>query len=142
MNKWLLLLICTLFCSTSFAAVDIELACKEKKEQQKALFEKMSTSLKEAHLAGQCTGYWHFDKVNFTKACSEFVEQKRALLPSFSTSLSEASLAGICVGAIYRVAKECDVNSSHIDYSSVAKGGYSLESVKEHLGCKVGRYGW
>lgn len=141
MFKWLLLLISMIFSVASFAAVDIDLACKEKKEQKMSLLSKMSTSVTEAHLAGQCTGYWSFDKVNLNKACSEFVEQKNALLSSLSTSLAEANLAGICIGAIYRVAGECGVNTSYINYSRIAEGSFSLRSMKETLGCGD-RYGW
>ena len=141
MFKWFFLFISLIFSVESVATVDINLACKEKKEQQMSLFSKMSTSLTEANLAGQCTGYWHYDEENLHKACSEFLEQKNALLPSLSTSLSEAHLAGICIGAIYRVAVECDVYSYHINYSRIAENSFSLNSIKEQLGC-VDRYGW
>ena len=57
MFKGLILVVFILFSSSSFANVDIELACKEKKEQQRSLLERLSTSVTEAHLAGQCTGY-------------------------------------------------------------------------------------
>lgn len=141
MFKWFFLFVSLVFSVESIAAVNIDLACKEKKEQQMSLLTKMSTSVSEANLAGQCTGYWYYNEVELGKACSEFLEQKNALLPSLSTSLSEANSAGICIGAIYRVAVECHVNSYHINYSRIAEDGFSLRSIKDQLGCGE-HYGW
>ena len=141
MFKWFFLLVSLIFSVESFATVDIVLACKEKKEQQMSLLPKMSISITEANLAGQCTGYRHYSEVDFNKACSEFVEQKEALLPFMSTSLAEANWAGMCIGGIYRVAKICDVSTSYLNYLGVAKNVYSLRSLKEQLGCYGESYG-
>jgi len=141
MFKWILI-ICFFYSTASFASFDIKLACKEKEEQKKSLLTNMSTSLTEANLAGQCTGYRSYNNVDVALSCSEFIEQKKSLLSSLSTSLSEANLAGMCVGAIYRVAEKCDVNISYINYSSIAERAYSLNSIKEQLDCIGGRYGW
>lgn len=138
MFKWVLILISILFSASTIASVDLEVACKEKKEQQMSLLTEMSTSVREAHLAGQCTGYWSFETVPIKKSCSEFVEQKKALLSTLSTSISEAGLAGICVGVIYRIAEGCDANTSYINYLNIAENAYSLDSIRESLSC----YGW
>ena len=140
MFKWILI-ICFFFSTASFASFDIKLACKEKEEQKKSLLTKMSTSLTEANLAGQCTGYRSYYKIDVTLACSEFIEQKNSLLTSLSTSLTEANLAGMCVGAIYRAAEKCDVNTASIDYLSIAEDASSWKGIKTQLGCYGGRYG-
>lgn len=106
MYKIIGLLLVLSYSITSYAQVNIKLACEEKKEQQESLFT-MSTSNKEANLAGQCIGYYSSDKVDLVKVCSEYVEQKKALL-SMSTSLKEANLAGQCIGAIFNKAEECE----------------------------------
>lgn len=142
MFRCISLLICIFFCTTSFASVDIDLACKEKKEQKKSLLPRMSTSLTEANLAGQCTGYKSYYKIDLALSCSEFIEQKKSLLSFLSTSLSEANLAGMCVGAIYRTAQKCHVDTTSIDYSRIAEGVSSLKAVKMKLGCYGERYGW
>lgn len=135
MLKGVILVALTLFSTSSLANVDIDRACKEKKEQQRSLLERLSTSVTEAYLAGQCTGYDSYYKVNLKESCSEFVEQKESLLSSLSTSLKEAHLAGRCVGAIYRVAKQCGVETNRIDYEFVAKGVLTVQGAKERLGC-------
>jgi len=142
MLKWTSLLICISFHTGVFASVDIDLACKEKKEQEMSLLNKMSTSLTEANLAGQCTGYTSYYKIEFNQVCPEFIEQKRALLSSLSTSLSEANLAGQCIGAIYRLAKKCKANTTFIDYLHIAENSASWDTVKVELGCYRGRNGW
>ena len=142
MFKWFFLFVSLVFSVESIATVNIDLACKEKKEQQMSLLTKMSTSVSEANLAGQCTGYWHYNEVDLGKACSEFLEQKNALLPSLSTSLSEANSAGICIGAIYRVAVECEVNNYHINYSKIAKNSLSARSMRDQLGCRRVHHDW
>lgn len=142
MFKWFLSFICMSISMNSFASVDIVLACEEKKEQQMSLLTSMSTSLTEANLAGQCTGYKSYSRIDIALSCSEFREQKKSLLSSLSTSLSEANLAGMCIGAIYRVAEECNADTSYINYSYIAKNVYSLDSIKELIGCNRERYGW
>jgi len=145
MFKYLFLLVSVVFSSFSFATVDIELACEEKKEQQMSLLSKMSTSLSEAHLAGQCTGYKSLYQVDLGEACSEFIEQKEALLSSVSTSFSEANLAGICVGAIYKLAIEkCRGKTPTIDFLSVAREVIkerSAYSVERNINCGAVYYG-
>lgn len=142
MFKGLILVVFILFSSSSFANVDIELACKEKKEQRRSPLKRFSTSVTEAHLAGQCTGYHSYNMKNFEwkKSCSEFLEQKESLLSYLSTSLIEAKLAGMCVGAIYRVAKRCKVDTHNINYAFVARG-LTLRKVKQRLGCNGDQYG-
>ncbi|GAB0111804.1 hypothetical protein [Pseudoalteromonas distincta] len=135
MFKGFIFVIFILFSSSSFAQVDIGLACKEKKEQQRSLLEKLSTSLIEAHLAGQCTGYDEYDKVNLKVSCSEFLEQKESLLGSVSTSIKEANLAGMCVGAIYRIAKRCKADTYNINYSFIARGALTVHKIKQRIGC-------
>lgn len=142
MIKWLLLFTCIFISMNSFASFNIGLACEEKKEQQMSLLANMSTSLTEANLAGQCTGYKSYSRIDIALSCSEFREQKRSLLSSLSTSLSEANRAGMCIGAIYRVAEECDADTSYINYSNIAENVYSLDSIKELMGCNRGYYGW
>lgn len=141
MFKGFILVVLILFSSSSLAKVDIDFACKEKKEQQRSLLERLSTSVTEAHLAGQCTGYDSYYKVNIKESCSEFLEQKKSLLGSLSTSLKEAHLAGVCVGAIYKVAKRCKADTSNIDYSYIARGNLTLEIVEQRLGCDGDHYG-
>ncbi len=85
-------------------ALDINKACDELEEQKHSLLTKLSTSLKEANMAGQCVGYkaiLYEKDIDLTKACSEFIEQKESLLGNLSTSLKEANQAGICMGAVY-----------------------------------------
>jgi hypothetical protein len=128
------------FCTSSYASVDIKLACDEKKEQKKSLLTKMSTSYMEAHLAGQCTGYKSYSIIDWEESCSEYIEQKKSLLSSLSTSLIEANLAGICVGAIYRVAeRKCGRKLQNIDYFNIAEGRpFSSNSVKVKIDCRRG----
>lgn len=135
MFKWLLLITLIFFSENCFANFNEDIACEEKKEQQRSLLTKMSTSLTEAHLAGQCTGYYSFSKIDWKLSCSEFMEQKNSLLSSLSTSLLEANLAGMCVGAIFRVAERCKANTYSIDYSYIAGGDLTLKIVKQRLGC-------
>lgn len=119
------------FLSLPATAMDIKSACKERDEQKKALLSKMSTSISEALLAGQCIGYKKASYNNFkistfadlSKACFEFVEQKEALLPfNMSTNLTEAMYAGMCLGAIYKIATKCNSDESLINYLYIAKG--------------------
>ena len=138
MFKWILLFTCIFVSTTTFASVDIDLACKEKEEQKNSILTKMSTSLTEANLAGQCTGYKSYYKIDFKLSCSELIEQKKSLLSSLSTSLYEANLAGMCIGAIYRVAEKCRMETSYIDYLSIAESASSLKAVKKELGCYGG----
>lgn len=142
MFKGIILIIFIFFSSNSLAKVDIDLACKEKREQQHSLLEKLSTSMLEANLAGQCTGYYSYLKINLKKSCSEFLEQKNSLLGAMSTSLTEANLAGMCIGAIYRVAKRCKVDTYNINYSYIARGALNVHKVEQRLGCYGNQYGW
>ena len=144
MFRLLTFLIFISFSFSIFAEVNIELACKEKTEQQRSLLTELSTSFVEAHLAGQCTGYKFYNIKDFEweETCSEFSEQKESLLTSLSTSLKEAHLAGMCVGAIYRVAKQCRVNTKGIDYSYVARGVSTLHQVKQLLRCNGESNAW
>jgi hypothetical protein len=142
MFKGFILVVFILFSSSSLANVDIELACKEKKEQQRSLLERLSTSVTEAHLAGQCTGYDSYYEVNLKESCSEFLEQKESLLSSLSTSLKEANLAGMCIGAIYRVAKRCKVDTYKINYAYIARGALTVHKVEQRLGCYGNQNGW
>ncbi|MGI2173553.1 hypothetical protein [Shewanella ulleungensis] len=160
MHRIIILLSLLLFCrSVSALDLDITEACKEKKEQQNAMFGKMSTSYSEAFLSGQCIG---FEKINvrysryeiiyldsfedLPKACSEFVEKKEALVPFLSTSLSEATLAGMCVGAIYKVSTICN-KAYGVRYLDIAKGIVDLSAedavnrIGYHLGCNEYQYG-
>jgi hypothetical protein len=160
MHRIIFLLSLLLFCrSVSALDIDIAEACKEKKEQQNAMFGKMSTSHSEAFLSGKCIGfekinvrYRSYDRIYFDsfddlpKACSEFVEKKEALVPFFSTSLSEATLAGMCVGAIYKVSQICN-SAYRIGYLGIAREiiGLSAEDavnrIGYHLGCNEYQYG-
>lgn len=142
MFKGVILVAFILFSASSLAKVDIDLACKEKKEQQRSLLERLSTSVAEAHLAGQCTGYNAYYKVNLKESCSEFLEQKESLLGSLSTSLKEANLAGMCVGAIYRVAKRCKADTYNINYAFIARGALTVYKIEQRLGCNKEQYGW
>jgi hypothetical protein len=141
MLKIISLLIALSFCSNCYASVDIEIACKEKKEQKKSLLTKMSTSLQEANLAGQCTGYNSYDEIDIKQACSEFLEQKNSLFSNLSTSNLEANLAGMCIGAIYRVSEECSVSNESINYSLIAEEVISVKSVIIQLDCNGSYYG-
>ncbi|WP_354622940.1 hypothetical protein [Psychromonas sp. MME2] len=138
MFKWVSILISILFSASTVASINLNLACKEKKEQQMSLLTEMSTSVSEAHLAGQCTGYWSFEIVPIKESCSEFVEQKNALLPAFSTSVSEAHYAGICVGVIYRIAQNCGTHVRQNEYLRIAENASSLEAIRERLSCYGG----
>lgn len=132
MFKLILFITVVFFSATSSAFVDTDLACKEKEEQEKSLLP-MSTSLIEAHLAGQCIGYKSYYKIVWVEACSEFIEQKKSLL-SMSTSLKEANLAGQCKGAIYQIVeKKCGTNIKSIDYYSIADGASSASSVRKKV---------
>ena len=142
MFKWSIFIALMAFSNTCLAKIDIDLACKEKKEQQHSLLERLSTSLTEAHLAGQCTGFKSVYRINLKEACSEFLEQKASLLSSLSTSLKEANLAGMCVGAIYKLAKECEADTYNIDYTDIARGSITVEIVEQRLGCYGNTYGW
>ncbi|WP_441004023.1 hypothetical protein [Pseudocolwellia agarivorans] len=141
MFKIICFFLTVVFCTHSYAYVDIELACQEQEEQKKSLLTKMSTSLKEANLAGQCTGYHSYYNIDLEHACSEFIEQKKSLLQSLSTSNIEANLAGRCVGATYRIAEDCGVNTSSIDYVLIAETATSVKSVRIKLECYGARYG-
>lgn len=122
----IILLLC--FCSLPVSAIDIKKACEERDEQRNALLNKMSTSITEAFLAGHCVGYEKTYYLgtsidNLSEACSEFIERKEALLPfDISTTLSEAAKAGMCIGAIYKVAKSCDIDEKYIRYLNIARG--------------------
>ena len=128
----IVLLLCFYSLSASAVGIDIDKACEERDEQKKALLSKMSTSITEAFLAGQCTGYqqtYYRSSYNahsfegLSMACSEFVEQKEALLPfNMSTTLKEAMFAGMCIGAIYKVAENCGVDEQYIQYLVIAEG--------------------
>lgn len=135
MFKGIILVVFILFSASSLANVDIDLACKEKKEQQRSLLERLSTSMTEAYLAGQCTGYDSYYKINLKESCSEFLEQKESLLGSLSTSLKEAHMAGMCVGAIYKVAKGCKADIYNINYAFIARGALTVHKVEQRLGC-------
>ncbi len=129
MQRLILVLLFSCLSSTAFANVDITEACNEYKEQKESLFE-LSTSIIEAHLAGQCMGYKNtsryrtFDEL--PQACSEFVEQKNALLPNdMSTSLSEATLSGMCVGAIYKIKTLYVQQYYQVNYEYIASRIYN-----------------
>ena len=141
MFKWLSLLFFITSNAISANVVDIDAACKEEEEQKKSLLTRMSTSLIEAHLAGQCKGFNSYSEINIDKNCSEFVEQQNAIFPSLSTSLIEANLAGRCVGAIYRIAEDCRVDLKSIDYTFVAENATSISAVRASLVCYGERYG-
>lgn len=141
MHRYVWLFIAVITCSKSYAFVDIKLACKEKEEQKNSQLTKMSTSMIEANLAGQCTGYNSYHKINLKQACSELIQQKKALLSTLSTSNLEANLAGMCIGAIYRISEQCSDSSETINYYLIAEGATSVKSVKIKLGCNGGYYG-
>jgi hypothetical protein len=133
--------------SLSATALDIENACNERDEQKHSLLSKMSTSISEALLAGQCTGYKSINNIlssgELSKACSEFVEQKSALLPfNMSTTLSEAMLAGICVGAIYKLVEGCNSGEKKINYLYIAKDiigttkSQTIFRITDYLSCR------
>jgi len=135
--------------SLSVAAIDINKACRERDEQKHALLNEMSTSISEALLAGQCSGYQQTSYHNmhsFTElplACSEFVEQKKAFLPfNMSTSLLEAKRAGMCMGAIYKIAEDCRHEDYRINYDYIAdyvrhlNRRQALDSIAEYVGCR------
>jgi hypothetical protein len=136
----LVLLLCFYNFSASAAGIDIDKACEERDEQKKALLSKMSTSISEAFLAGQCTGYrktyyrssnnsHSFEELSLV--CSEFVEKKQALLPfNMSTTLREAMYSGMCIGAIYKVAEACDVKEQYIQYLVIAKGMQHMNATQ------------
>lgn len=134
------------FYSLSVSALDIYKACEERDEQKKALLSIMSTSISEAFLAGQCTGYKQTyylgtNIVNFPQVCSKFVEKREAFLPfDMSTTLSEAAYAGMCIGAIYKVAENCGVDEQYIPYLIIAKGmkGMSESQAIVHMTAKFG----
>ena len=56
MQRLIIAILLSVF-SLSVAAIDINKACKERNEQKHALLSNLSTSISEALLAGQCTGY-------------------------------------------------------------------------------------
>lgn len=142
MYKIILLFLATFSCSHTYASVDIELACKEKEEQKETLLTKMSTSLKEANLAGQCTGYNSYHRIDWEESCTEFIEQKKSLL-SMSTSLKEANSAGQCKGAIYKIVeRKCGNILQSIDYDYLAEGASSSSSVRKKVSCKGAYDGW
>jgi hypothetical protein len=150
MQRLIIAILLSIF-TLSAAAVDIRSACQERDEQKKALMSKISTSISEALLAGQCTGYeqtsyTYSNRYSFAKlpqACSEFVEQKKAILPfNMSTSLLEAKRAGMCMGAIYKIAKDCQHEHYRIDYDYIAdyvrhlNRRQALDSIAEYVGCR------
>jgi hypothetical protein len=105
--------------SSSAYALNIDKACEEYGEQKQALLSNLSTSYKEANMAGQCIGYRAVIRGNgigikLKQLCSEFIEQKENLLGRLSTSLKEANMAGQCIGAIYAAC-------NNINYTSAAK---------------------
>ncbi|NRA85021.1 MAG: hypothetical protein HRU22_15025, partial [Gammaproteobacteria bacterium] len=83
-------------------ALDIETACQVRDKIKNSLLGKVSTSVGNAHLSGQCIGatkpYYHSDEIVVN--CAEYLEQKAALLGDFSTTLTEAYQSGFCVGTI------------------------------------------
>lgn len=136
----IVLLLCCYSLSVTAVGIDIGKACEERDEQKNALLSKMSTSITEAFLAGQCTGYqqtYYKSSYNthafeeLSMACSEFVEQKEALLPlNMSTTLKEAMYAGMCTGAIYKVAKSCGSPDQYIQYLVIAKGMNNMNETQ------------
>ncbi|MEL0623971.1 hypothetical protein V6238_12800 [Marinomonas arenicola] len=103
--------------SSSAHALNIKKACEEYDEQKQALLSNLSTSYKEANMAGQCIGYrkvLYENGIKLKQFCSEFVEHKESLLGNISTSLIEANMAGQCIGAIYAAC-------NNINYTSAAK---------------------
>lgn len=114
MLKLFLTLFITLTALSTYS-LDIDEACDELKEQQEALLSKLSTSLTEANMAGQCIGYSAINnnkKINLNAACAEFIEQQENLLGNFSTSMQEANQAGICLGAIYAACGTIDFSDA------------------------------
>ncbi len=97
----------------SSLSLDLNKACEEETEQRKSLMKKLSTSLSEANLAGQCKGF-HGNNLSIYAACEEYIEQENNLLGNLSTSFSESHKAGICMGAIYAA---CDNNN----FTSIAE---------------------
>lgn len=142
MYKIVLVFFAVIWSVNSYASVDIELACDEKKEQKYSLLTKFSTSIKEANLAGQCIGYESYYEIDISQACSEFIEQKASLLTFLSTSIKEANLAGMCIGAIYRIAKKCNRHGTVIDYSLIAKRILSIKPIEMTSNCSSEKYGW
>lgn len=148
MQRLIIAILLSIF-SLSVAAIDINKACEERDEQKNALLSKMSTSISEALLAGQCTGYEQASYSNIDSfaelplACSEFVEQKKAFLPfDMSTSLREANLAGMCLGAIHKIAEHCQLEDSRIDYDSIAdkirvsSRDQIIHNMAKYVGCR------
>jgi hypothetical protein len=150
--KQLIITVILCFFSFSVTAVDINKACNERNEQKQALLgHDMSTSINEAFLAGQCTGYekTYYSNTNIysfaklSQACSEFVEQKKAILPmDMSTTLSEAMQSGMCVGAIYKIAKSCHHEHYSINYTYIANyvrhssSRQAVYDIAEYVGCR------
>ncbi|WP_111976923.1 hypothetical protein [Algibacillus agarilyticus] len=136
----IVLILCFYSLSATAVGIDIDKACEERDEQENALLSKMSTSITEAFLAGQCIGYQNtYYKSTYkaqafkelSRACSEFVEQKEALLPlNMSTTLKEAMLAGMCTGAIYKVAYNCGVGEQYIQYLVIARGMNNMNETE------------
>ncbi|AWY01091.1 hypothetical protein A8139_14715 [Marinomonas primoryensis] len=112
-----ILIIIFLGMSSSAYALNIDKACEEYGEQKQALLSNLSTSYKEANMAGQCIGYsavLRGNGIKLKQLCSEFIEHKENLLGRLSTSLTEANMAGQCIGAIYAAC-------NNINFTSAAK---------------------
>jgi len=141
----IILLLCFYSLSASSAGIDIDKACEERNEQENALLSKMSTSITEAFLAGQCIGYektfYSTTSIdNLPQACAEYVERREALLPfDISTTLSEAAKAGMCMGVIYKVNERCGVDKQPIQYLVIAKGMKDMTESKafDYLAIKL-----
>jgi len=115
-------------------SLDLNKACEEEIEQKKSLLNKLSTSLTEANLAGQCKGYYG-NGLSIYEACEEYIEQENNLLGKLSTSFSESHKAGICMGAIYAVCN--NDNFTSIAERIVARKDklISKSEIKITIGC-------
>lgn len=127
------------FLTSHAHSLDISQACDELTQQKKALLSKLSTSLSEANMAGQCIGYRAIasgTQLNLEKACSELVEQKNNLLGSLSTSFEEANQAGICMGAIYAACGTVDSYKKGAE-RIINKGliNTRINTIKKAVGC-------
>ncbi len=134
------ILISTLLVMSSYVyALNIDKACEEYDEQKKALLSNLSTTYKEANMAGQCIGYrkvLYNNGVKLKKSCSEFIEHKENLLGGISTSLKEANIAGQCIGAIYAACNDINYTSAaKIISNSYGSSIMSRSNIQRHLNC-------
>ncbi len=140
LNRFLIALLLSM-CSQYCLALDTTEACSELEEQRNALLSKLSTSIKEANMAGQCIG-WRAIKnsktIELNNPCNEFLEQKNNLLGNMSTSLIEANKAGICLGAIYAA---CGSTSYSVAAQRIADNSYR-EINKYDIRRITDCYGW